>query len=484
MSEFAASLFQKLDDTSAKLPLLQAKLASSEKVVLEDSKQPQQKYFATDWNIETKIVLSQQFAEKEARQICKQAAVPRRTENMGWESVPGKKYAPVQGNKSFMKLHDRIKINHTAGLVEEKVETAVEQLHLGQEVVGTAKHNVDMCYFVRMMQPSSTLVITLVPTQGDPDLYCSTKEVATHKKYTWRSMLMTGRDQIEITPRDPNFICGNYYITVSNRGLDTTRASYVLKAHVKSRIFQTLRLDKQVLKSNRLHMRQLKIATTEANEKVVLTSVAGGWGKWRNCVTKPDVLVIEASRTITPSIRSSSTPNIASNLNGDTSDLKAAIEFDMSSSTKAFRDSFLNRSKLIFENPVHTIQDVLHGLGSSLATNASQQVYREGTKLMLSRAIYSKQPHFGKGSKHAKQLDRSQPLEQKPNDSDSEDEILFGGTDPLDSNSLEIDAFVSVGIPPSVLALLMESSSDNGAAVDDSLRWLVGLGKNVRAHIE
>jgi hypothetical protein len=483
MSDFAASLFQKLDNASAKLPHLHGKSASAERVVQEDSKQPQEKYFATDWNIETRIVLSQQYAEKEAHQICKKAALSRRTENIGWESAPGKKYAPVQGNKSFTKLHDRIKLNHNAGQVEEKVEMTVEQLLLGTEVAGTAKHNVNKCYFVRMMQPTSTLVITLVPTQGDPDLYCSTKEVATHKKYTWRSMLMTGRDQIEITPRDPNFICGNYYITVSNRGLDTTPASYMLKAHVKSRTLQ-LKVDQQVLKSNRLHMRQLKIATTEANDKVVLTSVAGGWGKWRNCVSKPDVLVIEASRTMTPSIRSSSTPNVASNLNENDLDLKAAIEFDMSRSTKAFRDSFLNRSKLIFENPIHAIQEVLHGVGSSLVTNASQQMYREGTKLMLSRAIYSKQPHFGKSFKHAKQLDRSQPLEQKQNDSDSEDEILFGGTDPLDSNSLQIDAFVSVGIPPAVLAYLMESSDDTVAAVDNSLHWLVGIGKNVRVYIE
>jgi hypothetical protein len=481
MAEHAAFLFQQLD--SAKLPpVVECRTASHEFVRGEKSaKQPQEKYFATDWNTETKIVLSQQLAEKEALQICKKVALPKRTENMGWESLPGKKYAPVQGNRDFMKLRERIKNERKQGLLEEKVEVAIEQLTLGVEVSGTARYNVDMCYFVRMMQPTATLVITLVPANGDPDLYCSTKVVATHKKFIWRSMLMTGRDQIEITPKDPNFICGNYYITVCNRGLDTNPASYLLKAHVKSRILETLMADRHVLKSNRLHMKQLKIATCEADDKVTLTSVASGWGKWRNCGPKPDMLIIEASRTMTPSIRSSSTPNIASDLSRHQSDLKAAIELDMTSSTKPFVHSFLDRSRLIFEKPVSAIEQVLNEVGSTLVATASQQMFREGTKLMLSRALYNKQPHFGKGVKNVKRSDRYQQIEPKPNDSDSEDEILFGGTDAIGKSSLDIDAFVSVGIPPAVLTNLLDSSDFDGVVVDNSTHWLAGIGKNVIA---
>jgi hypothetical protein len=482
MSDFAVTMFHQLD--SAKLPFLNNKKAASETGEKAESKQPVEKYFATDWNVETKIILSQELAEKEARQICKKASCPQRTEHLGWESVPGKKYAPVQGNKDFTKLHERIKTDYNPGrMVEENVEAVVEQLFLGKEISGTAKYNVDMCYFVRMMQPTATLVITLVPTEGDPDLYCSTKVVATHKKYTWRSMLMTGRDQIEITPKDPNFICGNYYITVCNRGLTVQNASYLLTASAKSRILQTLRVDRQVVKLNRLHMKQLKIATVEADDKVASTSVASGWGKWRNCATKSDVLRIEDSKTMTPSVRSSNTPNVASNLDENGADLKVAIELDMTKSTKAFKSSFVERSRLIFENPIHAIQDVLHGVSSMLATNASQQMFREGTKLMLSRAVYNKQPHFGKSARKFQQLDRndrSQPTEQQQNDSDSEDEILFGGSDPHGTNLLDIDAFVSVGIPPAVLTCMLDTSDRDGTTVDSSVRWLVGIGKNVR----
>jgi len=482
MAEIAASVFLQLD--GAKLPpVAPGKPVPTDAVANANLKRSQEKYFATDWNIQTKIVLSQQFAEREAHQICKKVALPKRTENMGWESVAGKKYAPVQGTRDFVKLHDRIKNDiKTKSFVEEQVETAIEQLELGKEVSGTVKYNVDTCYFVRMMQPTATLVITLVPTEGDPDLYCSTKVIATHKKYVWRSMLMTGQDQIEITPKDPNFICGNYYITVCNRGLNSRPASYLLTAHVKSRVLQTLRTNRQVLKSNRLHMKQLKIAASEADEKVTLSSVASGWGKWRNCAPKPDVLVIEASRAMTPSIRPSSTPNIPSDLNEHWSDLHTAIERDMKGSKKSFKNSFLDRSTLIFSKPIHEIEEVLQDVSSTLAANASQQMFREGTKLMLSRALYNKQPHFGKNVKNVKKrLDRFQLTEQKQNDSDSEDEILFGGTDMFDSNSLQIDAFASVGIPPAVLTYLMEMPAGDGASADNSVNWLVGIGKNVTA---
>ena len=145
-----------------------------------------------------------------------------------------------------------------------------------------------------------------------------------------------------------------------------------------------------------------------------------------------------------------------------------------------FTNSFLDRSRLVFETPVHAIQEALKDVGSSLASNASQQMFREGTKLLLSRAIYSKQPHFGKNVnsvKNGKQFDRSQLVERKQNDSDSDDEILFGGTNLLGANSLEIDAFVSVGIPSAVLTHLIESF--DGDADDNSLHWLAGIGKNV-----
>ena len=482
MAHHAMSLFQQLDD--AKLPPVVQGRSKSDDIMRADAavKLPP-KYFATDWNTESKIVLCQQLAEKEAMQICKKVALPKRTEHMGWESLPGRKYAPVQGSRDFMKLRDRIKNERTKGLVEEKVEIPIEQLNLGMEVSGTANYNVDMCYFVRMMQPTGTLVITLVPIIGDPDLYCSTKVLATHKKFIWRSMLMTGQDQIEITPKDPNFVCGNYYITVCNRGLDTKPASYVLKAHVKSRMLETLKADRHAIKMNRLHMKQLKIATSEADEKVALTSVASGWGKWRNRGSNPDILVIEASRAMTPSIRPSSTPNAASDLKQHPSDLKAAIEVDMTSSTRSFVHSFVDRSQLILAKPVSVIEQVLNDVGSTLVATASQQMFREGTKLMLSRVLYSKQPHFGKGAKHVKRRsDRIQLTDLQPNDSDSEDEILFGRTDQLGAaDSLEIDAFISVGIPPAVLTCLMDSIDNDGVMVDDSTNWLVGIGKNVRA---
>jgi hypothetical protein len=194
------------------------------------------------------------------------------------------------------------------------------------------------------------------------------------------------------------------------------------------------------------------------------------------------VLVIEASRAMTPSIRPSSTPNIPSDLNEHWSDLQTAIERDMKGSKKSFKNSFLDRSSLIFSKPIHEIEEVLQDVSSTLAANASQQMFREGTKLMLSRALYNKQPHFGKNVKNVKKrLDRFQLTEQKQNDSDSEDEILFGGTDMCGSNSLQIDAFASVGIPPAVLTYLMEMPAGDKASADNSVNWLVGIGKNVTA---
>jgi hypothetical protein len=482
MADIAESLFRQLDRGILPQVSHTRQISVEEKSSIDTEKDG--KYYATDWNIETKIVLCDQFAEKEARQICKKVALPKRTENMGWESIPGKKYAPVQGNRDFMKLRDRIKREGDQAPVNDSVETCVEQLELGCEVSGTAKYNVDSCYFVRMMQPTATLVISLVPTEGDPDLYCSTQVIATHKKYMWRSMLMTGQDRIEIAPKDPNFICGNYYITVCNRSLNGRPASYLLKAQVNSRTLQTLRADSRLLKSNRLHMKQLKIATQEADDKVTHMSVASGWGKWRNAARKSDIFV-NASESMTPSMRVSTTPSAASDRNVNHSELQSAITYDMTISKKPFKLAFLDRSRLIFEKPVQAIEDVLHDVGSSLAANASQQMFREGTKLMLSRALYNKQPRFGKSTKIGKKqpFERYDPNQQRYNDSDSEDEFLFGGHDPAGAYSLGIDAFVTVGIPTAVLTHLMDSSDSYQEQTDDSLSWLVEIGKNVGSNV-
>ena len=476
MAEVAAALFHQLD--SAKLPtVLQGRKTFSAKETQVNHKPPQERYFATDWNIESKIVLCQQLAEKESNQICKKAALAKRTEYRGWESAFGKKYAPVQGDRDFMKLRDYLKNQHKKGFVEEVEAPSIEQLDLGSEVAGTIKYETDKCFFVRMMRPTATLLITLVPTEGDPDLYVSTKTVATHKRYHWRSMLMTGKDQIEIVPKDPNFVCGNYYITICNRGLDRRNASFILKADVKSRA--QIRTDSRVLNMNRLQMKQLKIATDEADVKVTLSSVASGWGKWRNSAPKPERLVIEASRTVTPSIHSSRVYQLAADSNDGQLDLKDAITFDMIVSRKQYRDSFSDRARLIFSKPTHAIEEVLDDVSTSFVANASQQMYREGTKLLLSRAMYSKQPHFAKSTKAVKQsLDQFQQVAE--NDSDSEDEILFGDIAPvLGTSSLEIDAFVSVGIPPAVLTHMMNYSDDHAAPVDNSTQWLVNIGKNV-----
>ena len=48
---------------------------------------------------------------------------------------------------------------------------------------------------------------------------------------------------------------------------------------------------------------------------------------------------------------------------------------------------------------------------------------------------------------------------------------------------LDIDAFVSVGIPPAVLTFMLDTSDRDGTTVDNSVRWLVGIGKNVRDYI-
>ena len=83
MAEIAASVFLQLD--GAKLPpVVPGKPVPTDAVANANLKRSQEKYFATDWNIQTKIVLSQQFAEREAHQICNKVALPKRTENMGW----------------------------------------------------------------------------------------------------------------------------------------------------------------------------------------------------------------------------------------------------------------------------------------------------------------------------------------------------------------------------------------------------------------
>jgi hypothetical protein len=73
------------------------------------------------------------------------------------------------------------------------------------------------------------IVVDVVPIWGDPDIFISLNEIPDEKQHTWYSA-STGADRIVITPIDPNFGAGVYFIGVFSPNGD---AEYSLSVSVE-----------------------------------------------------------------------------------------------------------------------------------------------------------------------------------------------------------------------------------------------------------
>ena len=148
----------------------------------------------------------------------------------GFNTPEGVAFAPVDGGKDVMQSRAQLqKVRMPRELREEEYDRAALQsskrqihtLHAGEPVTGkvmrygnrTHKFDGSKLAVSPDHKNAKQIVVDVVPIWGDPDIFISLNEIPDEKQHTWYSA-STGADRIVITPIDPNFGAGVYFIGV------------------------------------------------------------------------------------------------------------------------------------------------------------------------------------------------------------------------------------------------------------------------------
>ena len=164
----------------------------------------------------------------------------------GFNTPEGVSFAPIDGGKDMMQSRAQLqKVRMPRELREEEYDRAALQsskrqihtLHAGEPVTGkvmrygnrTHKFDGSKLVVAPDHKNAKQIVVDVVPIWGDPDIFISLNEIPDEKQHTWYSA-STGADRIVITPIDPNFGAGVYFIGVFSPNGD---AEYSLSVSVE-----------------------------------------------------------------------------------------------------------------------------------------------------------------------------------------------------------------------------------------------------------
>jgi hypothetical protein len=160
----------------------------------------------------------------------------------GFNTPEGASYAPIDCGKDLMQSRAQLqKVRMPRELREEEYDRAALQsskklvcpLHAGNApITGKVMRYGNKTYrFDGQKLPigpdhknARQIVVEVLPISGDPDIFISLNSIPDEKQHTWYSAA-TGADRIVITPIDPGFGAGVYFIGVFSPNGD---AEYLL----------------------------------------------------------------------------------------------------------------------------------------------------------------------------------------------------------------------------------------------------------------
>jgi hypothetical protein len=129
------------------------------------------------------------------------------------------------------------------------------------------------------------LVVEVIPISGDPDIFISLNSVPDEKQHTWYSAA-AGADRIVITPIDPDFGAGVYFIGVFSPNGD---AEYSLSVYLEPYVDEERRV-RRLAQSWKLfeHIQTKLLATQKLAHSLKVGQSISSWEKINSASIKPN----------------------------------------------------------------------------------------------------------------------------------------------------------------------------------------------------
>jgi hypothetical protein len=220
----------------------------------------------------------------------------------GFNTPEGVSYAPVDCGKDLMQSRVQLqKVRMPRELREEEYDRAklqsskvVSSLYAGNApVIGRVMRYGNKTYkFDGQKLPTGPdhknakqIVVEVTPISGDPDIFISLNSIPDEKQHTWYSAA-TGADRIMITPIDPDFGAGVYFIGVFSPNGD---AEYSLSVALEPFVDDERRI-RRLAQSWKLfeHIQAKLLATKKLAHSLKVGQLLSAWDKINSTRLKPN----------------------------------------------------------------------------------------------------------------------------------------------------------------------------------------------------
>jgi hypothetical protein len=221
----------------------------------------------------------------------------------GFNTPEGVAYAPVDCGKDVMQSRVQLqKVRMPREIREEEYDRAALQsskksiisLYAGNPPVTgkvmrygnkTYKYDGQKLPTGPEHKNAKQIVVEVIPITGDPDIFISLNSVPDEKQHTWYSAA-TGADRIVITPIDPNFGAGVYFIGVFSPNGD---AEYSLSVFLEPYVDEERRV-RRLAQSWKLfeHIQTKLLATKKLARSLKVGQSLSSWEKINSLGVKPN----------------------------------------------------------------------------------------------------------------------------------------------------------------------------------------------------
>ena len=221
----------------------------------------------------------------------------------GFNTPEGVAYAPVDCGKDVMQSRAQLqKVRMPRDIREEEYDRAalqsskkaISSLYAGNPpVTGKVMRYGNKSYkYDGQKLPTGPehknakqIVVEVIPITGDPDIFISLNSIPDEKQHTWYSAA-TGADRIVITPIDPNFGAGVYFIGVFSPNGD---AEYSLSVFLEPYVDEERRV-RRLAQSWKLfeHIQTKLLATKKLACSLKVGQSLSSWEKINSLGVKPN----------------------------------------------------------------------------------------------------------------------------------------------------------------------------------------------------
>lgn len=221
----------------------------------------------------------------------------------GFNTPEGVPFAPIDCGKDMMQSRAQLqKVRMPRELREEEYDRVALQsskkqitpLHPGNApVTGKVMRYGNKTYkFDGQKLPTGPdhknakqIVVEVIPISGDPDIFISLNSIPDEKQHTWYSAA-TGADRIMITPIDPDFGAGVYFIGVFSPNGD---AEYLLSVALEPYVDDERRI-RRLAQSWKLfeHIQTKLLATQKLAHSLKVGQSLASWEKINSTRVKPN----------------------------------------------------------------------------------------------------------------------------------------------------------------------------------------------------